>query len=365
MSENASTSPRAETADPGRPEASRVVPPVFRRRDALGLGAFAVLALLAASTAGSGFSRGLVGQWAILAIAGLGFYLAFGIGGQFTFAQAAFVGVGAYTSAWLTEVHGFPYLLGLLGAIIAAAVVGALLFLLIVRCSAFYFAIATLAFAYLALVVFRQWTAFAGPGGERHNLTRIAIGGSPLTGRGLVLFLVIAVIALLGLALLIERSPLARAAAALRELPVAAPTFGVDVLRTRLTMFVAGCAYGGIAGSLMVHRMGVVSSENFDIPFAIDLFLVLFLGGLGSAWGPILGAAFVVWAPEQLRFIGRDKELIFGGLLIVIMIFVPDGLVGIAARLRSLVRRDGGEGSTLAVGGGGPGGPSTGEELPT
>jgi len=63
---------------------------------------------------------------------------------------------------------------------------------------------------------------------------------------------------------------------------------------------------------------------------------VLLFGGLGSAWGPILGAAFVVWAPEQLRFIGRDKDLIFGGLLIAIMIFVPDGLVGLAGRARAL-----------------------------
>lgn len=317
-------------------DAPIVSPPRYQRRDLIGLGALvAVLAVLAV-LAGSPFSQGLVGQWAVLAVAGLGFYLAFGVGGQFTFAQAAFVGIGAYASAWLTQTHGFAFPIGFVGAIVIASASSAVLFLLIRRCSAFYFAIATLAFAFLAVVVFREWTAFAGPGGERRALKPIALVGDALEGRGLTIALMAVVVVGVALALLVERSPINRHATAVRELPVAAPTFGIDVNRTRLTLFVAGSAYAGAAGCLMAHRTSVVSPEAFDIPLAIDLFLVLLFGGLGSAWGPVLGAAFVVWAPEQLRFIGRDQNLVFGGLLIAIMIFVPDGLVGVAERARSL-----------------------------
>lgn len=315
------------------------VPPVFRRRDIVPLSILALVCAGAVALSSTAFTQGLVGQWSVLAIAGLGFYLAFGVGGQFTFAQAAFVGVGAYTSALLTQEHDVPFLIAMLAGIAASAAVAAVLFVLIQRCSAFYFAIATLAFAFLAVVAFRQWSAFSGPGGERIDLPGIALFGDPLGGRALAAFLAFLVVVFLALSLLVERSPVNRMATALRELPVATPTFGIAVTRLRLTMFVAGSAFGGAAGAVMVHRTGVASPELFDIPFAIDLFLVLFFGGIGSAWGPILGAAFVVWAPEQLRFVGRDQELIFGILLIAIMIFVPDGLVGIGARIRGLVSR--------------------------
>lgn len=311
-------------------------PPVYVRRQGLGFAALVLVAGVAIALADSPFSQGLVGQWATLAIAGLGFYLAFGIGGQFSFCQAALVGVGAYSSAWLTETHGLPFLVGLAGAVAITALVAALLFLLIRRCDAFYFAIATLAFGFLAIVVFREWTAFAGPGGERRSLPGISIGGDALTGRALTAAIVAVLLVAVALALLIERSPVSREAAAVRHVPLAASTFGIDVLRIRATLFVAGAAYAGAAGCLLAHRNRVLSPEAFDIQLAIDLFLLLLFGGLGSAWGPVLGAAFVVWAPEQLRFIGRDRDLVFGALLIAIIIFVPDGLVGVAGRARGL-----------------------------
>lgn len=310
-------------------------PPVYVRRQILGFGALVVVAVLAVGAAGSPFSQGLVGQWATLAIAGLGFYLAFGVGGQFSFCQAAMVGIGAYTSAWLTASQGLPMPVGLLGAGLASAAVAGVLFALVRRCDAFYFAIATLAFGFLAVVVLREWTAFAGPGGERRGLPGLGFGGDALTGRAATALIVGVLLVAVALALCIERSPLNREAAAVRHLPIAAPTFGIDVMRVRASMFVAGAAYAGVAGSLLAHRNRVLSPEAFDIQLAIDLFLVLLFGGLGSAWGPVLGAAFVVWAPEQLRFIGRDRELVFGVLLIVIMIFVPDGLVGVFTRIRA------------------------------
>lgn len=316
-----------------------VTPPVYARRQGLAFLGFAAIAAIVLALSSTPFSQGLVSQWATMAIAGLGFYLAFGIGGQFSFCQAALVGVGAYGSAWLTQAHGFPFLVGLAGATAMSALVAAVLYLVIRRCDAFYFAIATLAFGFLAVVVFREWTAFSGAGGERRGLTPISVAGDALTGRGQSAFILAVLLVVVGLALLVERSPIGRDAASVRHLPLAAPSFGVAVGRVRASMFVAGAAYSGIAGSLLAHRTRVLSPEGFDIPLAIDLFLVLLFGGLGSAWGPVLGAAFVVWAPEQLRFIGRDRDLVFGALLIVIMIFVPDGLVGIASRIRALVVR--------------------------
>lgn len=320
-------------AEPG----ATTIPPAYRRRQGSMLIGFAVLTLGILALADSPFSQGLVSQWATLSIAGIGFYLAFGLGGQFSFCQAALVGTGAYASAWLTQDQGLPFLVGLFGAAAFSAVVATLLYLLIRRCDAFYFAIATLAFGFLAVVIFREWTAFAGAGGERRSLIGISPFGDELTGRWQPAFIVGVLIVGIALALLLERSPVGREASAVRNLPEVAPTLGINAGRLKLATFVAGAAYSGLAGSLIAHRMMVVSPEAFDITFALDLFLILLFGGLGSAWGPVCGAAFVVWAPEQLRFIGNYQDLVFGILLIVIMIFVPDGLVGIAQRLKQLI----------------------------
>lgn len=303
------------------------------------LAGFAVLAAALLAVSSTPFSQGLISQWATLSIAGIGFYLAFGLGGQFSFCQAALVGTGAYGSAWLTQDLGVPFLVGLFGAAAVSGTVAALLYLLVRRCDSFYFAIATLAFGFLAVVVFREWTAFAGAGGERRSLIGISPFGENLTGRWQPAFIIMLLVGAIALALLLERSPVGREASAVRHLPDVAPTFGIDTGRIKFATFVAGAAYSGLAGSLIAHRTMVVSPEAFDIPFAIDLFLILLFGGLGSAWGPVCGAAFVVWAPEQLRFIGNSQDLVFGILLIVIMIFVPDGLVGIAQRVKQLITR--------------------------
>src|SRR5690606_16615276 len=125
------------------------------------------------------FGYGLLNSWLVLSIAGLGFYLVFGVAGQFAFSQGAFFGLGAYASVWASEGRSFGW--GMAGAIVLSAVVAALFGLLVLRSDQLYFAIATLALGHLALVVFRELESFTAPGGEIVGIPKPSVLGNEIT----------------------------------------------------------------------------------------------------------------------------------------------------------------------------------------
>ena len=317
-------------------------PPIYRRRQLAGVAAAAALIGVLSLVVDSAFGYGLLHSWLVFSILGLGFYLVFGVWGQFAFSQGAFFGLGAYASVWASDGRSFAW--GLLAAVAVPALVALAFALVVVRSDHFYFAIATLAFSHIALVVFREFEAFTSPGGEIVGIPKPDLFGHSFdTGRSLALFLgAFLVLALLGTAL-VERSPLRREAAAFRDNRQVAATLGVPVLRLRLGMFVLGSTYAGVAGCLFAHKAGFVSPESFSLQLGIDIFLIVLLGGVGSMWGPALGAAFVVWAPEQLRFVGEYRALIYGALLVVVIVAFPKGLVGLVELAWGRLRRGPGE----------------------
>jgi branched-chain amino acid transport system permease protein len=314
-------------SDPGG--AGRLAPPTFRRHQVLGALGVAAVGVVISLLRSDGVSLGLLSQWATYALAGTGFYLVYGLSGQFAFSQAAFMGIGAYTSAWASEHVGFVG--GFAAAIVVAVVVSLAFSWLVRRSSEFYFAIATLALSYLALIIFREWEAFTDRGGEVLGIPRPDLFGWDLSSDRDVLWLTLAVLAVgLVLTALIERSPLRRSAIAFRDKHDVAATSGVPVDWIRYTFFALGSAFAAAAGSLSAHRVGFLSPDSFSLQLGIDLFLVLLLGGIGSMWGASIGAAFVVYAPEQLRFVGQYQELIYGLMLVIVVLALPKGLVGLA-----------------------------------
>lgn len=320
------------------PPLRSVQPPNYQQRQLWGVLGVTGVAVVLSLLMNSAFTYGLLHSWMVFAIVGLGFYLVFGLSGQFAFSQGAFFGLGAYASVWASDGRSFAW--GMAGAVVITAVVAAAFALLVWRSDHFYFAIATLAFGFMALVVFREFEAFTAPGGEIVGIGKPELLGYTFdTDQRLALFLA----GCLGLALLltalIERSPLRRQAIAFRDNPVVASTLGLPVLRMRIGMFVLGSTYAGVAGSLFAHKSGFISTESFSLHLGIDIFLILLLGGVHSMWGPVLGAAFVVWAPEQLRFVGEYRGLIYGALLLVVIVGFPDGLVGLGRALSDRVRR--------------------------
>lgn len=321
-----------------RPDAGLPRPPAYRGRQVPAvLAVIAVLAVLG-SQLDSPYLLGILGTWLLFSLIGVGFYLVFGVGGEFAFSHGAFVGIGAYVSAWATQSAPFP--VGLAAATLVGAAVAAVLMLLLRRAEEFSFAIATLAFGFIAVVVFREWEAFTGPAGEVSGVVTPTVAGIPL-GTPLRSYLLVLAVFAVGmlLAALIERSPLQREALANRDNATVAATLGVPTLRLRMVMFTLGSAYAAAGGSLLAHRTGFVGPDSFGVHLAIDVFLIVLLGGIGSMWGPLLGAAFVVLAPEQLRFVDQYRALLFGALLVGVIIAVPEGLIGVLRRSRRLAGR--------------------------
>jgi branched-chain amino acid transport system permease protein len=313
-------------------------PPVYRRHQFLGVAAVIALVSVFALTLDGAYSYGLMSSWLTMAIVGLGFYLVFGLGGQFAFSQAAFFGLGAYASAWATRTHSFGW--GLLAAVVIGGLVAFLFSLLVFRSNQFYFAITTLAFSQIALVVFREFDAFTATGGEVVGIRKPEIIGYQFdTDLRIVWLLIGALTIALTLVTMIERSPLRREALAVNAQPSVAATLGVPTGRLRLLMFVLGSCFAAAAGSLQAHRVGFISTDGFSVALAIDIFLILLLGGVSSMWGPLVGAAFVVLAPEKLRFIGNYRGLVYGALLIIVIIAFPKGLIGLFEAMWSRVRR--------------------------
>jgi branched-chain amino acid transport system permease protein len=270
-----------------------------------------------------------VNLWLVYAMAGLGFYWIFGLGGRFAFCQTFMMALGSYMSAWVTRELGEGwFLLGLVAAMAAGAVMAGVIGLITARAQEFYFAIATLAVTEIGLVVFQKGNSFFGPNGTITNISIPNVFGHEIISNRdtFWLFLIILTI-LLFVGVLIERSPLRRNAIAARDNGPVAKTLGIGVIPMQLGLFMIGSAVGALSGALIGHWNGVTEASSFGVQLSIGIFLMLLLGGLKSMWGPIIGAAFYVAIPQLLSGLDKYSTVIYGSLLLLVVILMPQGLV--------------------------------------
>lgn len=376
----AATTPGPGTA-PGRPmdlvtsllrRGGTIQPPVYGQHHYLVMGAFLVaVALIAPQIATSRSDQFLVNLWLVYCITGIGFYWVFGLAGKFAFCQTFMMALGGFTSAWLTRTDGpdQPFIVGVAGAVAITCLVALLLGTSVRRAQHFYFAIATLALESIGHTVFKEWTDFTGPNGTTVGVRPASLAGREFLQENEVFWLFLGALGLvLLLATLIERSPLRREAMAARDNFLVANVAGVRAERHQLVLLVLGSGLGGLSGALIAHWNGVIGIDSFGIDLAIGIFLMLLLGGMGSMWGPVLGAAFYVAVPDLLSDIERYSSVVYGGVLLVVVIAVPEGLVGavrraghaLADRLGRL-RRSSPTGPSVALAGNGGGAAASGE----
>lgn len=317
-----------------------VRPPIFDRHYYLGVAVFLVaLGLLGPVLFTSLSAQYLLNLWMVYCIAGIGFYWVFGLAGKFAFCQTFMMALGGFMSAWLTKATGYnlPFLVGLIGAMVITGFIALVVGLAVKRAQAFYFAIATLALTEVGTTIFQHWTAFAGPNGTQSGLKPPSLFGYTFTSNSKVFWLFFGVLGIvLFAAAMIERSPLRREAIAARDNFLVAQISGVPGFGRQLTLFVAGSALGGLSGALFGHWDGSVSSSSFGIELAIGLFLMLLLGGVGSMWGPVVGAIFYVAIPQWLSSVQQYSQVIYGVVLLVVVIAVPEGLVGLIRKFGNL-----------------------------
>src|SRR4030042_3605985 len=260
-----------------------------------------------------------------------------GYTGLFNFGHVAFFGIGAYTSALLT-LHHVPFELSLLIALARAGSCGFLLSLPSLKLRGDYFVIATLGFGDIIRMAFQNevWLTkgpMGLPGIPRATLFFYTFGTLP---KYLFLALGFAIITFLALRIIL-RSPFGRVLRAIREDEVATEALGKNVFHFRIKSFVIGSIFAGLAGTLWGHYTTFISPGDFTLLETILVLLIVVLGGKGTEWGPVLGAFVLIFFQESLRFLRLPAEwtrylaplqqMIFGGLLIVLMIFRPEGLL--------------------------------------
>jgi branched-chain amino acid transport system permease protein len=275
----------------------------------------------------------LIGIYAVLATA---LDLLLGQTGFLSVAHAAFYGLGAYSSALLTVHLGVHFVTGVLVGMLVAAFFSLLLSLPSLRLHDDYFVIATFGFQMIAYSILNNSVSLTrGPLGIP-GIPRPSILGFSIESKSSFLALVLAFALVAHLVVyLITSSPLGRILRAIREDEILAASLGKNVVASKVTVFAVSALLAASAGSLISHYITFVDPTSFTVMESILVISMVIIGGAGSRWGPLMGASVLVTLPEILRFVGLPnsvagnlRQLIYGTLLVVVMIFRPRGLVG-------------------------------------
>ena len=278
--------------------------------------------------------RELATRIIIFAIFALGFDLLVGFTGYLSFGHAAFWGIGAYVCGY-TLLHYSPNpLLGMLVAVVVVAVVALLLGLITLRRHGIYFAILTLAFAemfyFAALAPLQRWT-----GGD-NGLTAIPtpnLFGIELQGGAVHLFTCFWALLAIYFALRIRRSPYGLILKAIKANEKRLLYTGVDVYRYKVAAFAISGIYGGLAGSLYAIYETYVPTESLRWTTSGEVIIMSVIGGLGTLFGPMIGAGIVLYLENVLSAITSEWNLILGLIFMAFVIFLPGGVVEGFARL--------------------------------
>jgi len=305
-----------------------------------GMGVLAVAALAFPFVAGD-YLLYLVNLMGILALAAVGLNILIGFTGQISLGHAAFMGIGAYTAALLASSGGVPFWLSIpLGGAMACAA-GMVVGVPSLRIKGLYLAIATLAAQVILEWVFTNWTSVTG-GIRGINVPPARILGVALDTDRKIYFLIqgVAVAHFLAATNLI-RTRWGRAFVAVRDRDVAAEIVGVNLFRTKILAFMVSSYYAGVAGGLWVYFMKVVTPENFPLSLSIQFLAIVIVGGLGSIKGTLYGTVFMTLVPELLKagtgvaravwpqaqsYLFPLRDVVFGLLIVVFLIFEPHGL---------------------------------------
>lgn len=288
------------------------------------------LALLFPAVSGNSYHLSVMTMAFILAIATLGLNLITGFTGQFNLAHAGFMAVGAYTVGILTVDYGVSFWPAFLLSGVVSAVLGFFVGLLSLRLKGHYFSIFTLCVGYIMFLLIEKGDSIThGTVGIMGIPAPTAIGpvsfNSPLSQYYLALFFLV-----LGVWVMrrIVQSILGRGFMAVRNSDELAEALGINLMRTKVLSFVLSVFYAGLAGGLYAGHVRFLGPDMAYVSQTFDMVMFMLVGGIGTVLGPILGAVLVPWVTQYLQFLQDYRMVVFGPLLILLLIFVPDGIVG-------------------------------------
>lgn len=297
---------------------------------------FVLIAAVCVPWLGSRFFTFLATDIAILALFAMSLNLLLGHTGLVSFGHAAYFGIGAYVCAILMKTHGVPFVFSFVAAGAGAAACAFVFGLFCVRSTRIYFSMLTLAFAQIVWAICFKWNSVTGGEQGLSNVPypdldwmSVILALSELRTSDRYYLLVLALVSI-GFALLrrIVHSPFGHVLAAIRENPERAEFVGVNVQRYQLAAFVVAGTFAGWAGALFgIFNRGVFPDFAFWSKSA-EVLIMAILGGMGSFWGPAVGAATLILLNHQITSYTQYWPFILGSILIVLLFVFPGGIVG-------------------------------------
>jgi branched-chain amino acid transport system permease protein len=305
----------------------------------LGTGVILVMPL----ALGEGYHLHLLNMALIFIILAASLDLIVGLAGLLSLGHHAFFGLGAYTSALLFLHFRMPMWGGMIAGMIVAALAAFLLGALVLKVRGHRFVITTIAFAEILRLVAYNWVDLTRgqmglPGIHPPVISLPGVGSIHFASKQTFYYLLLLIAsASVMIIVKIARSPLGMGLAAVRENEKLAESVGIDVYRHALTAFTVGASFAGLAGSLYAHYIGFVSPDLFYFSYITIMLVMLVMGGMGTIVGPVFGAIIFTLLPEYLRIARAFQLVLFGGTLIVAILFVPGGLVELWERMHNAV----------------------------
>lgn len=278
-------------------------------------------------------------------VLGLGLNIVVGLAGLLDLGFVAFYAVGAYAYALLNHHFGMPFWIVLPIGGLLAAIFGILLGFPVLRLRGDYLAIVTLGFGEIIRLVLENWNEFSmGPSGIA-NIDRPTIYGFDMSLQQATIFIYFMMVVFTILTIFfvnrLQNSRIGRAWLALREDEIACQAMGVGRTRTKLMAFSLGATWAGLMGVVFAAKTTFINPASFTFLESAIILSVVVLGGMGSIPGVIVGALIMILLPEYLRAFSEYRMLVFGGAMVVMMVFRPQGLISTFRRRYSFHSADG------------------------
>lgn len=281
----------------------------------------------------------VVNEGFVYFVAVLGLCVMLGMGGQVTFSTAGLMGVGAYGTALLTTRLGVQPVLAVLITLIVGTVFSFIMGLALFRLKGSYFSFASIGFTTLLYTIFSNWIDVTGGPDGISRIPELNLGFVTCDNYYTYfrVYFIIAIICFLAVVRM-RKTSFGRALASVRDNEIAASSFGINVYITKVYSFTIAGFFACLAGAMYALLEGYIS----PLPFAYDqsaiYLIMIMLGGVDSTFGAFLGAMMLTILPEQLRFLASYYKLVYGVVVIILMIFMPMGIMGIVNGIRHKIR---------------------------
>ncbi|MBV8423547.1 MAG: branched-chain amino acid ABC transporter permease [Candidatus Eremiobacteraeota bacterium] len=314
---------------------------------ALGAGGFAIALVLPHAGVPTFYISLLTQTW-IYAIVAMSLDLLVGFAGLVSFSQAAFFGAGAYAVAIAaTRYHHTDFPFGIVAGIVAGVVTAGIFGLVALRAEGVGFIIITIALNQILWGLAYQWVSMSGGDNGITGFIRPTVAGVDVSGNsGFYYVCLIAFLAVLALLVAIVRSPFGLVLRGVRETPRRMRALGYNVWLYRYLALLISAGIAGFAGVLFAWYNQFVGPGDLDLALSTQILIIVILGGIGTLYGQVLGAAIVVFLSNGLSALTQRWELILGAIYFMIVMYSPDGLTGLVHRL---VRRLRGKSATAPL----------------